>query len=99
VAIIVAKMAYKSQDGLGTLTLYLLEFCIFRLQNQTLWQVGFLVWSLVLCLVVRFLGVYLLTFFVNRYRIKPINLQVHGAHTGKNMRDLGVYFLTFFVNR
>jgi uncharacterized membrane protein required for colicin V production len=39
-------------------------------------QVGFLVWSLVLCLVVRFLGVYLLTFIVNQFRIKPINLQV-----------------------
>jgi hypothetical protein len=35
-------------------------------------QVGFLVWSLV----VRFLGVYLLTFIVNQFRIKPINLQV-----------------------
>jgi hypothetical protein len=37
--------------------------------------VGFLVWSLVFCLVVRFMGVYLLTFIVNRFRIKRINLQ------------------------
>jgi hypothetical protein len=40
--------------------------------------VGFLVWTLVLCLVVRFLGVYLFTFMVNRSRIKPINLQARG---------------------
>ncbi len=59
-----------------------------------MWQVGFLVWSLVLCLVVRFLGVYLLTFFVNRYRIKPINLQVpYIAHTGKKCGKFWEIFL------
>jgi hypothetical protein len=52
----------------------LLIFSI-TLVTLTVRQVGFLVWSLVLCLVVRFLGVYLLTFIVNQFRIKPINLQ------------------------
>jgi hypothetical protein len=53
-----------------------------------MWQkVGFLVWSLVLCLVVRFLGVYLLTFIVNQFRIKPINLQasISAAHCKKKV--------------
>ena len=36
---------------------------------------GFLCWTLVFCLVVRFIGVYFFTFFLNRFRIKPINLQ------------------------
>ena len=36
---------------------------------------GFLSWTLVFCLVVRFIGVYMFTLVLNRYRLKKINIQ------------------------
>ncbi|KAI9561927.1 hypothetical protein GHT06_012889 [Daphnia sinensis] len=39
------------------------------------WHTGFVLWTLLLCLVVRFLGVFILTAIANRFRLKPVNLQ------------------------
>ena len=39
-----------------------------RVAERNFWFLGFIVWTLVLCLLVRFLGVYLLTYFTNRFR-------------------------------
>ena len=36
--------------------------------NDYFWYPGFIIWTLVLCLLVRFLGVYLLTGFSNSFR-------------------------------
>ena len=46
-------------------------------EGEWRWTVhtGFVSWTLVFCLVVRFLGVYSFTFVLNRFRKKPINLQ------------------------
>ena len=43
--------------------------------NKTSWFPGFILWTILLCLVVRFVSVYFFTFFANRRRMKPINLQ------------------------
>ena len=39
-----------------------------RLSREHFWYPGFIVWTLVLCLLVRFIGVYVLTYFANRLR-------------------------------
>ncbi|KAI9561928.1 hypothetical protein GHT06_012890 [Daphnia sinensis] len=39
------------------------------------WHTGFVLWTLFLCLVVRFLGVFILTSIANRFRLKPVNLR------------------------
>ncbi|KAK4003341.1 hypothetical protein OUZ56_005109 [Daphnia magna] len=39
------------------------------------WHTGFVLWTLFLCLVVRFLGVFVLTSIANRFRLKPVNLR------------------------
>ncbi|XP_059350409.1 Na(+)/H(+) exchanger protein 7-like isoform X2 [Daphnia carinata] len=39
------------------------------------WHTGFVLWTLLLCLVVRFLGVVMLTTIANRFRLKPVNLR------------------------
>ena len=39
-----------------------------RLSRDHFWYPGFIVWTLVLCLLVRFIGVYVLTYFANRLR-------------------------------
>uniref|UniRef100_A0A0P6HUM3 Sodium/hydrogen exchanger n=1 Tax=Daphnia magna TaxID=35525 RepID=A0A0P6HUM3_9CRUS len=39
------------------------------------WHTGFVLWTLLLCLVVRFFGVFILTAIANRFRLKPVNLQ------------------------
>ena len=46
-----------------------------RFSEKNYWYPGFIVWTLVLCLLVRFVGVYILTYFTNRFRMKRINLQ------------------------
>ena len=49
------------------------------LGNEKSWgwdvHVGFLCWTLAFCLIVRFIGVYSFTFILNKFRVKPINLQ------------------------
>ena len=44
-------------------------------EETTFWYPGFILWTIVFCLVVRFIGVYFFTFFANKKRMKPINLQ------------------------
>lgn len=39
-----------------------------RTPERNFWYLGFIVWTLVLCLLVRFLGVYILTYFTNKFR-------------------------------
>jgi len=46
-----------------------------RFSEKNFWYPGFIVWTLVLCLLVRFVGVYILTYFTNQFRMKKINLQ------------------------
>ena len=46
-----------------------------RFSEKNFWYPGFIVWTLVLCLLVRFVGVYILTYFTNQFRMKNINLQ------------------------
>ncbi|XP_069692630.1 Na(+)/H(+) exchanger beta-like isoform X1 [Periplaneta americana] len=43
--------------------------------DSHVWHTGFVLWTLVLCLVCRFLGVFLLTWLANQLRVKKINLQ------------------------
>ena len=44
-------------------------------ENQHQWHTGFVVWTIALCLICRFLSVYGLTWLANRRRVKTINLQ------------------------
>jgi len=44
-------------------------------KETTFWYPGFILWTIVFCLVVRFIGVYFFTFFANKKRMKQINLQ------------------------
>jgi len=39
------------------------------------WHTEFILWTLFLCLITRFIGVFLLTAIANRFRLKPIDLQ------------------------
>ena len=39
------------------------------------WHWGFVIWTCVLCLVVRFMGVFLLSFFINCIRIRKISIK------------------------
>nr|BAU68126.1 NHE6/7 [Nasutitermes takasagoensis] len=43
--------------------------------DQHVWHTGFVGWALLLCLVCRFSGVFLLTWLANRLRVKKINIQ------------------------
>jgi len=44
-------------------------------EHNSNWHTGFVTWSVVYCLIVRFIGVYSFTYFINKKRMKPINLQ------------------------
>ena len=54
-----------------------LGMALLDLKNEetTHWYPGFILWTILFCLVVRFIGVYFFTFFANRKRMKQINLQ------------------------
>jgi len=43
--------------------------------DKHVWHTGFVVWTLILCLVCRFAGVFLLTWLANKLRVRKINLQ------------------------
>ncbi|XP_023714709.1 Na(+)/H(+) exchanger beta isoform X2 [Cryptotermes secundus] len=43
--------------------------------DQHVWHTGFVLWTLILCLVCRFAGVFLLTCLTNKLRVKKINIQ------------------------
>jgi len=43
--------------------------------DKSSWFLGFILWTILLCLVVRFISVYFFTYFANRRRMKQINLQ------------------------
>ena len=54
------------------------------------WYPGFIIWTLVLCLLVRFLGVYLLTGFSNSFRY--LNIEMDLDITTKYGLDIGYYY-------
>lgn len=45
------------------------------ISDKHVWHTGFVLWTLILCLVCRFAGVFLLTWLANRLRVRKINLQ------------------------
>ena len=64
-----------------------LGMALLDLKDNAYWWFGFIMWTLVFCLVVRFISVYLFTFYANRQRMKPINLQV-GQEGAQQTADL-----------
>lgn len=65
-----------------------LGMALLDLKDNAYWWFGFIMWTLVFCLVVRFISVYLFTFYANRQRMKPINLQVGQESAEQQTADL-----------
>ena len=77
------------------------------------WYVGFILWTIILCLLVRFIGVYIFTFIANRwgnlsfsslivssrFRLKQINLQEQFIMAYGGLRGGVGFSLVKMVNR
>ena len=63
------------------------------------WHFGFIAWSLVLCLICRFLSIYCLVWIANRIRVKKINLQEQFIMAYGGLRGAVGYSLVEMINK
>ncbi|XP_064113705.1 LOW QUALITY PROTEIN: Na(+)/H(+) exchanger beta-like [Macrobrachium nipponense] len=64
------KMASATSD-----TIIFMFLGMVLVSDDHVWHTGFVLWTVSLCLVFRFIGVFLLTGIMNHYRIKKINIE------------------------
>lgn len=64
------KMASATSD-----TIIFMFLGMVLVSDDHVWHTGFVLWTVFLCLVFRFIGVFLLTGIMNHYRIKKINIE------------------------
>ncbi|XP_042226065.1 sodium/hydrogen exchanger 2-like isoform X4 [Homarus americanus] len=64
------KMASATSD-----TVIFMFLGMVLVSDEHEWHTGFVLWSVTLCFIYRFIGVFVLTFLMNNYRVKKIGLE------------------------
>ncbi|KAK4303533.1 hypothetical protein Pmani_024464 [Petrolisthes manimaculis] len=64
------KMASATSD-----TVIFMFLGMVLVSDEHLWHTGFVLWTLALCIIFRFIGVFVLTGIMNHYRVKKVGLE------------------------
>ncbi|KAK3849232.1 hypothetical protein Pcinc_044001 [Petrolisthes cinctipes] len=64
------KMASATSD-----TVIFMFLGMVLVSDEHLWHTGFVLWTLALCVIFRFIGVFVLTGIMNHYRVKKVGLE------------------------